>query len=36
MIEQALAGYFQGKVELSYDPEGLNFKLSAPGSGLLF
>ena len=35
MIEQALAGYFQGKVELSYDPEGLNFKLSAPGSGLL-
>lgn len=36
MIEQALGGYFQGKVELSYDPEGLHFKLSAPGSGLLF
>jgi PAS domain S-box-containing protein len=35
MIEQALAAYFQGQVELSFDPEGLRFRLSAPYSGLL-
>lgn len=34
MIEQALAGYFNGSAELTYDPEGLSFRLRAPLSGL--
>lgn len=34
MIEQALAGYFNGKAELNYDPEGLSFALTAPLTGL--
>lgn len=35
MIEQALAGYFTGSAELNYDPNGLNFSLKAPVSGLM-
>ena len=35
MIEQALAGYFQGSVELLFKPEGLHFSLSARLSGLM-
>lgn len=34
MIEQALAGYFNGTAELMYDPDGLRFELEAPLSGL--
>ncbi|MBS1300952.1 HWE histidine kinase domain-containing protein [Loktanella sp. SALINAS62] len=34
MIEQALAGYFSGNVELDYDRSGLCFKLIAPLMGL--
>ncbi|WP_372833319.1 sensor histidine kinase [Puniceibacterium confluentis] len=34
MIEQALAGYFNGRTELIYDPDGLTFKLRAPLTGL--
>lgn len=34
MIEQALAGYFDGVAELNYDPDGLHFELTAPLSGL--
>ncbi|WP_246040579.1 sensor histidine kinase [Roseovarius arcticus] len=34
MIEQALAGYFNGTAELIYDCKGLKFKLNAPLSGL--
>ena len=34
MIEQALAGYFNGRAELSYDPAGLSFDLTAPLTGL--
>ena len=35
MIEQALASYFHGSVELSFKPKGLCFTLNAPLSGLL-
>ena len=35
MIEQALASYFHGNVELSFKPNGLCFTLNAPMSGLL-
>ena len=35
MIEEALAGYFSGSAELTYDPHGLIFKLEAPMSGLI-
>ena len=34
MIEQALAGYFKGHAELLFEPRGLQFKLTAPLSGL--
>ncbi|MCX7568190.1 PAS domain S-box protein [Sulfitobacter sp. F26169L] len=34
MIEQALAGYFNGHAELNYHLEGLSFDLKAPFSGL--
>jgi PAS domain S-box-containing protein len=34
MIEQALAGYFQGSAELIYAPAGLTFTLEAPMTGL--
>ena len=34
MIEQALAGYFNGSAELIYDRDGLIFNLTAPMSGL--
>ena len=34
MIEQALAGYFNGSAELNYAPEGLSFMLQAPLAGL--
>ncbi|MFX0541513.1 sensor histidine kinase [Roseovarius sp. S4756] len=34
MVEQALAGYFNGAAELDYDPRGLLFNLEAPVSGL--
>ena len=34
MIEQALAGYFNGLAELSYKPEGLSFVLKSASKGL--
>ena len=34
MIEQALAGYFNGSAELSYKPEGLSFVLKSASKGL--
>lgn len=34
MIEQALAGYFLGTVELVFDPKGLSFQMNAPLDGL--
>ncbi|MSU89240.1 PAS domain-containing protein [Rhodobacteraceae bacterium 2CG4] len=34
MIEQALASYFNGTADLSYDPGGLRFELTAPMDGL--
>ncbi len=34
MVEQALAGYFDGTAELDYAPTGLCFELTAPLSGL--
>lgn len=34
MIKQALAGYFDGSAELTYDPSGLAFALKAPRMGL--
>lgn len=34
MIEQALAGYFNGSAELVYEPSGLLFELRAPLAGL--
>ena len=34
MIEQALAGYFDGTAELYYDPDGLRFELKSPFAGL--
>ncbi len=34
MIEQALAGYFDGVAELDYDPGGLRFELTSPLTGL--
>ncbi|MGZ3218136.1 sensor histidine kinase [Paracoccus sp. T5] len=34
MIEQALAGYFNGTAELEYLPDGLRFELQAPLAGL--
>ncbi len=34
LIEQALAGYFNGTAELKYAPFGLQFELQAPLSGL--
>ncbi|TYB89419.1 PAS domain-containing protein [Oceaniovalibus sp. ACAM 378] len=34
MVENALAGYFDGNAELSYDPSGLSFNLTAPLAGL--
>ncbi|TGN62194.1 PAS domain S-box protein [Paracoccus liaowanqingii] len=34
LIEQALAGYFDGTAELSYDPDGLRLDLEAPLAGL--
>ena len=35
MVEQALAGYFNGEAELLYLPEGLKFTLSSPATGLI-
>lgn len=34
LIERAMAGYFQGKAQISYDPGGLAFTLEAPASAL--
>lgn len=34
MIEQALAGYFNGSAELIYKQDGLVFELRAPSEGL--
>ena len=34
MIEQALAGYFNGSAELSYKTEGLSFVLKSASKGL--
>ncbi|MDO5758099.1 MAG: HWE histidine kinase domain-containing protein [Rhodobacterales bacterium] len=34
MIKQALAGYFNGVAELTYEPAGLKFRLVAPHTGL--
>ncbi|TYB86767.1 PAS domain S-box protein [Oceaniovalibus sp. ACAM 378] len=35
MIEQALAGYFNGMAEIAYEGAGLSFELNAPLSGLI-